>query len=177
MSKFSLGLVFGALLLGSAAGNEPVKQEKKPADAAAAFEQLKKLAGEWQEAAPKDEASKGMTVLVYKVVGGGKSVVETCFPGTEMEMVSVYHQDGNELLVTHYCCAGNQPRLKAVAGADKGEVAFDLVGGSNFDPAKDLHMHSFRIRVIDTDHMHQECDIYVDGKCRDKHSLDVVRKK
>jgi hypothetical protein len=177
VSKLSLGLVFGALLLGSAAGNEPAKQEKKQTDAGAAFEQLKKLAGEWQETTPKDEASKGQTVLVYKVVGGGNAVVETCFPGTKMEMVSVFHQDGDELLVTHYCCAGNQPRLKAVAGAAKGEIAFDFTGGSNLDPAKDLHMHSFRIRVVDADHMHQECDIFVDGKCREKHSFDVVRKK
>src|SRR5262249_33221639 len=40
LSKVSFGLVFGALLLGSAAGNEPAKHETKPTDGAAAFEQL-----------------------------------------------------------------------------------------------------------------------------------------
>jgi hypothetical protein len=185
VSKFSLGLVVGAVLIASAAADESAKQAKKPANGAtdgrAAFEQLKKLASDWQFVTPKDEASKGRTILRYKVVGGGSAVVETVFPDSDMEMVSVYHRDGDDLVMTHYCCCGNQPRLKAQTGTDKGEIAgeiaFELTGGCNLNPAKDMHMHSFRVRPVDADHLHSECEIFANGKCTEKHTFDLVRKK
>ena len=35
------------------------------------------------------------------------------FPGQPMEMLSIYHQDKGDLLMTHYCILGNQPKMKA----------------------------------------------------------------
>ena len=57
-------------------------------------------------------------------------------------MVSVYHLDGDDLRLTHYCAVGNQPRLKldrASSTPDKLIFVFD--GGTNLDPAKDMHIH------------------------------------
>jgi hypothetical protein len=180
-SKFSLGLVVGTLLIASAAADEAAKAQKKAdtgaTDGRAAFEQIKKLAGDWQFVAPKDEASRGQTVLRYRVIAGGSAVVETIFPDSDTEMVSVYHRDGDQLVMTHYCCCGNQPRLKARSGSDKDEVNFDFVGGCNLNPEKDTHMHDFKLRFIDADHVHSECELFANGKVAEKHVFDLVRKK
>ena len=41
--------------------------------------------------------------VTYKVTSGGSAVVETIGPGTEHEMVTVIHPDGDDLMLTHYC--------------------------------------------------------------------------
>src|SRR5437868_15374337 len=73
---------------------------------------LKGLAGEWTGKAKHGDMEHEATVT-YKVTAGGSAVVETVFPGTEHEMVTVYHQDGDDLVLTHYCMLGNQPRMRA----------------------------------------------------------------
>ena len=51
-------------------------------------------------------------VSVFKLTGGGSAVQETIFPGAAHEMVSVYHADGKDVVMTHYCALGNQPKMK-----------------------------------------------------------------
>lgn len=74
--------------------------------------------------------------------------METMFPGTDHEMVSMYHLDGDELVMTHYCSSGNQPRLRLLV-ADGGTLTFDYAGGSNLDPAKDVHVHAGKLTIGD----------------------------
>lgn len=72
------------------------------------------------------------------MTGAGSALVEVSGPGTKMEMLSVYHLDGDDLKMTHYCPAQNQPRLKLDRGTSRSErLVFIFDGGSNIDPAKD----------------------------------------
>ena len=174
---FACGVAGLGLFTALAAGDPAKKAAGDNGDTNAAFERLKKLAGDWQYANPKDEASKGQTVVRYRVIAGGSAVVETIFPDTDMEMVSVYHRDGDQLVMTHYCCCGNQPHMKAKTGADKDDLIFEFAGGRNLNPAKDTHMHGFRVRFRDADNLHSECDLYSNGKLTEKHSFDLVRKQ
>jgi len=177
-SKITLGFMAGAVLVVSLTAQEPAKREKKLAkDVQASFERLKKLVGEWQQVDPKDDASKGKVMLRYRLTGGGTAVAETIFPDSDMEMLSVYYADGDKLVLTHYCCAGNQPRMAAKPGADKDELIFEFTGGSNLDAAKDGHIHNGKIRFVDADHLQSEWEFYTDGKPAAKHSFDLVRNK
>jgi hypothetical protein len=177
-SKFSLALAGGALLLASLAAEEPGKTAKKGGkDVRAAYERLTKLVGEWQLKEVKDDALKGKTAVRYRLTAGKNALVETLFPGDDKEMVTIYHRDGDELVLTHYCCCGNQPRMRANIGHDKDELVFEFAGGSNLNPEKDLHMHNYRVRFVDADHIKGEWEYYQDGKAAGKHTFDLVRKK
>lgn len=154
--------------------------EKKPAamnPMDAAFERLKGLVGEWEAAASNEHVEKGQVLLRIRLTGGGTAISETILPDTKMEMLSVYFRDGKDLVMTHYCCVGNQPRMKARAGKDANELIFEFVGGSNLDPATDPHIHGGVIRFLDGNRLHSEWDFYAGGKLQDKHSFDLVKKK
>ncbi len=79
--------------------------------------------------------------------------------------------------MTHYCCAGNQPRMRGKIGERKDELVFEFAGGSNLNPAKDGHIHEGKIRFVDADHLHSEWAYFADGKEAGRHSFDLVRKK
>jgi len=134
-------------------------------DGRAALERLKQLAGEWrgQASAGKD----GMpTSVVYAVTAGGSTVTERLFPGTDHEMLTVYHLDGDQLVLTHYCAMANQPRMRLVSatGPDPLELRFDFAGGASLDPAKDAHMHAGRLVLRGTDRVEAEWAVYDKGK-------------
>jgi hypothetical protein len=106
----------------------------------AALEKMKKLAGTWL-VADKDGRATEQVASVIKVTAGGSAIHETLFPGQPMEMVSVYTVDGPDLIMTHYCVLGNQPRMKADAKSPANQIVFRFAGGTNLDPKKDKHMH------------------------------------
>src|SRR3989442_1101923 len=105
-------LTCGLMVLALTAGGRGDEPPAKAAPAHPGLERIKKLAGTWVEA-DKDGKPTDKVVSVVKVTAGGSAVHETFFPGTPMEMVSVYHADKGDLVMTHYCVLGNQPRMKA----------------------------------------------------------------
>ncbi len=78
---------------------------------------------------------------------------ETLFPGQPHEMVSLYTSEGPDLLMTHYCVLGNQPRMKADPASTANKIIFKFTGGGNLDPAKDKHMHEATLTIVDPDHI------------------------
>src|SRR5262249_55961478 len=127
------------------------------------LERLKKLAGTWV-AAGEDGKPTDQVVSVVKVTAAGSAVHETLFPGQPMEMVSVYHRDGADLVMTHFCALGNQPRMKADPKSPPNQIHFEFAGGSNLDPAKDKHMHEGTITFVDEDHIEWKGVAWEGGK-------------
>lgn len=162
---------------------KPAQPEKgeKPAQPAAAnpgLEKLKQLAGEWvetKEPAQAEPGGKPKIAAIYKVTAAGSVVHEMLFPGTQHEMVTMYHLDGPNLVLTHYCALGNQPRMKAEPSADANKLVFKFAGGTNLDPAKDAHMHDLTLTFIDADHIRAEWTRFEDGKKVDVTTLELKR--
>ena len=111
---------------------------------------MKKLAGTWL-VADKDGKPTDQVASVIKVTAGGSAVHETLFPGQPHEMVSVYTVDGPDLIMTHYCVLGNQPRMKADPKSPANQIVFHFAGGANLDPKKDKHMHEATLTIVDDD--------------------------
>lgn len=86
-------------------------------------------------------------------------------------MTSVYHLDGPDLRLTHFCAAQNQPRLKATAvDADKGEITFSFVDITNLRSTTSGHVDGLEIRFIAPDHI----TLRFNFKSGDKDSQELV---
>ncbi len=168
----------GVLFLAVCAGARADGPTTKAVPTLPAFEKLKGLAGTWVEA-DKDGKPTEKVVSVIRVIAGGSAVHETVFPGQQQEMVSVYHRDGSDLVMTHYCVLGNQPRMKADPTAPANEIRWKFAGGTNLNPAKDTHMHEATLTFVDADHIELAGVAWVDGKPSPDHcgQMKLVRKK
>ena len=128
----------------------------RPVDAAAAFDRLKALVGAW-EAPMKD----GKLTVTYELVAGGTAVVEK----DSMNMITVYHLDGDRLMLTHYCMAGNQPRMQARRfDPQTGELEFQFLDATNLKSPSAGHMHNAKIRFVDADHFNAGWQFYEKGE-------------
>lgn len=129
-------------------------------DASAAFARLKTLVGHWEA-----NTSSGKVHLSYELVSGDTALLERESSETMPSMVTVYYVDGGRLLLTHYCMAGNQPRMQAkVFKADTGELDFQFLDATNLASPSAGHMHNATIRLVDANHLASEWQFYENGK-------------
>jgi hypothetical protein len=135
----AITLLAAALTASVADTNAAVQDAAAKPSAPSPLERFKALKGSWDADLDGDGKSDG--TVEYRVVGAGSAVVETLFVGTEHEMVTVYHMHGAELMCTHYCAAGNQPRLKAVK-VEADTVVFEMKDITNLVDPKAMHMHA-----------------------------------
>lgn len=175
MQRFMIGTLMLVAFTVGTRGDEP---RKASSDTHPGLERMKKLAGTWVEA-DKDGKPTDKVMSVIKVTSGGSAVQETIFPGQPQEMVSIYHRDGSDLVMTHFCVLGNQPRLKADPKSPSNQIHFVFAGGTNLDPTKDLHMHEGTLTFVDDDHIEVNGVAWVGGKADTDHccQLKLVRKK
>lgn len=143
-----------AVVDGKDAGDHATAEHPTPPPSSPLLEPLRNLEGTW-EGTPTEQ-HEGMPdkyTSAYRTTAGGSAVVETIFPGTDYEMVSVYYADGDKIVMTHYCMLGNQPTMTAKPSADGKTLDFVCQGGGNL-PSEDVpHMHGATYRFIDNDHM------------------------
>lgn len=114
------------------------------------FEKMKSLVGTWL-VADKSGKPTDHVASVVKLTAGGSAIHETLFPGQPQEMISIYTPDGSDLIMTHYCVLGNQPRMKADPKSPAGQIVFQFAGGTNLDVKKDKHMHEAILTFVDAD--------------------------
>lgn len=146
------------------------------AGAVAGFEKMKSLHGDWKGTAKAgDEESE--TTVQYRITSAGTAVEERLFVGTPHEMVTMYYLDKGELRLTHYCAAGNQPTMVAIAGAPPNELEFDFVAGSNMKSIDDQHMHSGRFLFVSPDKLVSAWTGWVAGKPDHTVQLALERQK
>jgi len=166
-------VVVALVLAAGAAAAAPAPAPARPTSAP--LERFKTLAGEWVAAEDGDMVKKGDLVARYAVTASGTAVVETVFPGSEHEMVTVYHADGPDLVLTHFCMEGNQPRMRA-RGAQGSRFEFAYDGGTNIDPKRDRHMHSATFDLASANEIRSEWSELAEGKPVFVARLHLVRK-
>lgn len=133
-------------------GGEQTKPKLPSPPSNAALEKMKTLAGTWL-LADKDGKPTDQIASIIKVTAGGSAIHETLFPGQPEEMISVYTVDGADLIMTHYCVLGNQPRMKADPKSPANQIVWRFAGGTNLDPKKDKHMHEATLTIVDDDRL------------------------
>ena len=116
-------------------------------DSQKSFDNLKALAGSWT-----GKGSEGQPIEVsYRAMSGG-SVLMSEIHGHGEDMITMFHMDGSRLLMTHYCAAGNQPRMTGTLSPDGKTVTFDFLDATNLATPDAGHMQRVVITVIDPNH-------------------------
>jgi hypothetical protein len=164
-------LAISAVMLTAAAAHAAgPKSEASPGPAA--YARLKTLVGEWEA-----NTDMGKTHVSYELIAGGTSLVEKESGDKMPSMLTVYYLDGDRLLLTHYCMAGNQPRMQARAfNPETGEVDFEFLDATNLTPGAG-HMHNATFRIPGNDHFSAEWEFYENGQRKMAHTAQYARVK
>ena len=124
------------------------------------FDTLKTLSGNWEG---KNHQGQTLRVSFRETAGGSALLSEIHGQGPE-NMISMIHLDGDRVLMTHYCGAGNQPRMKAALAPDGTSVAFDFIDATNLSGPEAGHMHHVVFAMPDADHHTEEWTFLDHGK-------------
>jgi hypothetical protein len=151
-----------------------------PSDGQNSFDKLKTLAGEWEgtvTSVPPEPTVEGKTAQIsLRVTSMGNALMhEMRIPGRPDDPITMLYMDEGRLLLTHYCDAGNRPRMLGKMVPDGKTVEFnllDVAGSTQYG-----HMHNAAFTVIDSDHHTEEWTFMIEGKGPIRAHFDVQRKK
>jgi hypothetical protein len=127
------------------------------------FDTMKSLAGNWEG----KDSQGGAVAVSNRLTAGGSAVVSeinTNMHGKSEDMISMINMDGDRLLLTHYCSAGNQPRMQAAPSPDGKSITFTFVDATNLASPEAGHMQSVTFNLIDANHHTEEWHFTVAGK-------------
>jgi len=144
-----------------AAQSDAPKSDAPKSDAQKSFDKLKTLAGTWEghgTTTPPvpdmpdimrinlDVTSSG-NALKHEMMGKAKNASPKKDPDHPLTM---FYLDGDQLILTHYCDAGNRPRMVARVSPDGNRVEFDFLDVSG--STKYGHMDHAVFTIIDANH-------------------------
>lgn len=151
------------------------------------FDTMKSLAGTWQGHVTTDPVQAGMgdnglVQVSLRVTSRGNALVhEMKAAGTPDDPkrydhpVTMLYLDGDRLLLTHYCDAGNRPRMVAQTSPDGKKVEFaflDLSGGN-----ENGHMYHAVFTIVDANHHIEDWTYMMPGDKPMHAHMDLQRTK
>jgi len=165
--------ILSTLLVCAFAVTFTVSQEMHPAARTTpAFDQIKSLVGHWEGATP--DGKKGNAS--YELISNGSVVMERLSAANEPEMVTMYSLEGDRILVTHYCSAGNQPTMQtAPFPAANGKLDFTFLRLAGAKSPDEGHMVSLSVSMPDKNHLNQVWTFDDHGKTMTE-NLNFTRK-
>jgi hypothetical protein len=137
-----------------------------------AFERLTSLAGEWRGTQDGTEIT-----LTYNLTADGSALMEE-FRAGKTVMVTMFTVDGDHLIATHYCSAGNQPQMVTGAITDPSakSVAFSLSRVTGLKTPADWHNTGLTVVMDDKQHLTQVWT-YEDGGKKGTNTFRFTRAK
>jgi len=143
-----------------------------PSPVGAAFARLKTLVGTWEA-----NTSMGKARSTYELTAGGTVLVEREEIAGKHAMMTMFSVDGGRLVLTHYCMAGNQPRMAAKGLGANGEIAFQFLDATGLPDGKAGHMRNATFKFIDKDHFEAAWQFFQDGKSANHETFQYARVK
>ena len=116
-------------------------------DAQKAFEKLKTLAGSWEGTV------MGIPInFTIRAASSGTAILHegNTEKGVPNHEITMFYVEGDRLLATHYCDAGNRPRMTGKMSPDGKTVKFeflDVAGSTQYG-----HMHHAIFTFVDANH-------------------------
>jgi hypothetical protein len=149
-------------------------------DAQKSFDELKTLAGSWQghvtTLPQQSEVENDLMQVSLRVTSMGNAMVhEMTGGGRPDDPITMFYLDGDRLLLTHYCDAGNRPRMAGKMSADGKTVEFDFLdvaGSTQYG-----HMHHAVFTMIDANHHTEDWTYMMPGDKPVRAHVDLQRMK
>ena len=153
MKSLRIALTLCLLLAATLASSQTAAQKS--------FDQLKSLTGTWE-----GKNSQGMPIQVsFRDVAGGSALMSEIHGYGPENMVSMFHLDGpNRLMITHYCGAGNQPRMTASASPDGKTITFNFLDATNLATPDAGRMQRVVFTIIDANRHTEDWTFAASGK-------------
>jgi hypothetical protein len=129
-------------------------------DAQKSFDNLKNLAGSWEGSVD----GKAMHATLRVTSMGNALMHEMSMAGRPDDPITMFYIDGNRLLLTHYCDAGNRPRMTATMSPDGKKVDFTFLDVANFNDAQGGHMQHAVFTTVDANHHTEDWTFLAQGK-------------
>jgi hypothetical protein len=152
-------------------------------DAQKSFTVLKSLAGEWEGTATVPDAPEMSGAKMHvsmRVTSRGNALVhEMQEAGTPLDATKYDHPltmlyvDGDQLMLVHYCDAGNRPRMTGKLSPDGKTVEFEL---KDISGSTDFHMHHSVFTLVDANHHTEDWTFMMKDKLMHGH-FDLQRVK
>src|ERR1700687_5192668 len=149
-------------------------------DALRSFDKLKTLAGSWEgqvTTVPQEAALAGTLMQVsFRVTAMGNTLMhEMTGAGRPDDPITMLYLDGDRLLLTHYCDAGNRPRMAGKMSSDGKTVEFeflDVAGSTQYG-----HMHHAVFTFLDANHHTEDWTFMLKGDKPVHAHFDLQRAK
>lgn len=137
------------------------------------LDHLKALEGDWN-----GKFADGNEIKVtYTTISGGNAVMETFRLPDGTDMRSIYHMNGEKLMMTHYCESGNQPRLESASPADGNDVTLNFLDITNLgEPKMVSYLYRVTLHFGDKDQLSQDITWLIQGK-ESSNKLTLTRTK
>jgi hypothetical protein len=87
---------------------------------------------------------------------------------------SVFYRDGQSLLMTHFCNAGNQPRLRLKENTRPGVFEFQMFDITNLQGADADHVEKVVYKIIDDKTIDLEI-VWKNGKSEESEKYTLTR--
>jgi len=160
MTKLTTKSLVLACVLVTAVDVSGQNQPHNSSKSAAVFKQLTSLVGEWeavQEGVPVKET--------YTLTANGSVLMSETKPADSQPMITMFTVDGDRLMATHYCVAGNQPQMvTGVPGDLEKGLTFSLERVTGMKTPDDWHNTGITLTLDDKDHMTQRWTYLYKGK-------------
>jgi hypothetical protein len=150
-------------------------------EAQQSFDKLKTLAGTWEGKVTglPEEFTKGkineLMQVTLRVTSRGNALMHEMKGDGPDDPITMLYLDNDRLLLTHFCDAGNRPRMVGTISPDGRSVEFeflDVAGNTLYG-----HMHHALFTFIDADHHTEEWTFILKGDKLMKAHLDLQRAK
>jgi hypothetical protein len=182
-SRIAISVVFFLIAAAAFAADTAATQS----DAQKSFDKLKTIAGSWEGHATTDPPQPEMpdvmqvslrvtstgNALLHEMKGKGKP--EERNEDDPNHPITMFYVDGDRLLLTHYCDAGNRPRMVGKMSPDGKTVEFDFLdvaGSTEYG-----HMHHAVFTIIDANHHTEDWTYMMPGDKPGHAHVDLQRTK
>jgi hypothetical protein len=125
-------------------------------DAQKSFDKLKTLSGVWEGKVTTnmkvaEAIEKTPMRLVLRTTSRGNALMhEMTAAGSPDDPITMFYLDEDRVLLTHYCDAGNRPRMEGKLSPDGKTLEFTFIDVAGINLHE--HMHHAKFTFIDADH-------------------------